>query len=92
MAVDQDDPYLNPVPRPVRSLSRHPSAIGQQERGVWRLPYHPPGMASFAVVTSEQELLMRTDVAEAHATADFVENLWKYLDRKDPLISIELMA
>jgi hypothetical protein len=92
VAVDQDDPYLNPSHRPMRTLSRHPLAAGQQERGVWRLPYHPPGMATFQVVTSERELVMRTDVAESQATEAFIENLWKWLDRIDEVRQIELLA
>lgn len=91
MALDQDDPYLNPGRR-FRQLSRHPKAAGMQERGVWRLPYHPPGMATFQVVSSERELLLRADVLEAHATESFVENLWKWLDREDPVSRIELLA
>lgn len=91
MASDVDDPYNQP-PRPSRLLSRSADAAGRQARGVWRAPHNPPGMVTFNVVTSDFELLMRTDVAEAHATPDFIENLWKYLDRKDPQVSIELMA
>lgn len=68
--------------RPMRPIT-FPTTEPARVRGVYELPFAPPGRRAFHLVASTGDVGY-VDFPESWASRDLVRNLWKRLDREDP--------
>lgn len=65
-----------------------PRAIGILDRGVYRDPFPPEGQAAFVIVDSRGVRRRRIEMPSGEVTSDTVPQMWRWLDRRDPLLKV----
>lgn len=68
--------------------SAKPRAIGIMDRGVYRDPFPAEGEAAFVIVDSRGVRRRRVEMPICEVTEDTVPQMWRWLDRVDPLLKV----
>lgn len=63
-------------------------AINLLSRGVFRDPFPPEGYAAFVIVDSRGVRRRRVEMPADDATDEITAQMWRWLDRHDPLLKI----
>lgn len=65
-----------------------PQAIGILSRGVYEDPFPAEGEAAFVIIDSRGVRRRRVEMPSVDVTADTVPQMWRWLDRHDPLLKV----